>query len=466
MLMTLTIRPLHMTAFRKFQYLLVGILLCSSTITLAALPSFLGDAPLPSLAPILDKVTPAVVNIATKNSIQERENPLLRDPFFRRFFRIPNQPKKRSSQSLGSGVIIDASKGYIITNHHVIDKADEITVTLRDGRSFTANVVGSDPESDVAVIQIKAKKLVQLSIANSDALRVGDFVVAIGNPFGLGQTVTSGIVSALGRTGLGIEGYEDFIQTDASINPGNSGGALINLRGELIGINTAIIAPGGGNVGIGFAIPSNMALSLKNQLVKFGEVNRGQIGINVQDLTPELAQAFNLPRNNGVIISQVQAESPAEKAGLRSGDIVLSVNGRDVKNSASLRNSLGLLTVGDKATLNILRNSQQKTIFLSIAKKKIATIDGKRAHKKLAGATLSNLKAKDRQGHLKFGIKIISVKQNSSAWKAGLRKGDIIFMANRVKVKSIIDLISTTKGSSSLLLNIQRQNSAFFILIR
>ncbi|PCH86025.1 MAG: serine endoprotease DegQ [Piscirickettsiaceae bacterium] len=455
-----------MTAFRKFQYLLVGILLCSSTITLAALPSFLGDAPLPSLAPILDKVTPAVVNIATKNSIQERENPLLRDPFFRRFFRIPNQPKKRSSQSLGSGVIIDASKGYIITNHHVIDKADEITVTLRDGRSFTANVVGSDPESDVAVIQIKAKKLVQLSIANSDALRVGDFVVAIGNPFGLGQTVTSGIVSALGRTGLGIEGYEDFIQTDASINPGNSGGALINLRGELIGINTAIIAPGGGNVGIGFAIPSNMALSLKNQLVKFGEVNRGQIGINVQDLTPELAQAFNLPRNNGVIISQVQAESPAEKAGLRSGDIVLSVNGRDVKNSASLRNSLGLLTVGDKATLNILRNSQQKTIFLSIAKKKIATIDGKRAHKKLAGATLSNLKAKDRQGHLKFGIKIISVKQNSSAWKAGLRKGDIIFMANRVKVKSIIDLISTTKGSSSLLLNIQRQNSAFFILIR
>lgn len=457
---------MRISVFHWDKFLLAAVLICSSTLTLAALPSFLGDAPLPSLAPILDKATPAVVNIATKNSIQERENPLLRDPFFRRFFRIPNQPKKRSTQSLGSGVIIDANKGYIITNHHVIDKADEITVTLRDGRRVTAKVVGSDPESDVAVIQIKAKKLVQLNIADSDALRVGDFVVAIGNPFGLGQTVTSGIVSALGRTGLGIEGYEDFIQTDASINPGNSGGALINLRGELVGINTAIIAPGGGNVGIGFAIPSNMALSLKNQLVKFGEVNRGQIGISVQDLTPELAQAFNLARNSGVIISQIQPGSPAEDAGLRAGDIILSINGRTVKNSPDLRNGLGLLAVGDKAQLIILRNTKQKTLTLSIAKKKLATIDGSKVNKKLNGALLSNLSSKDKQGQIKFGVKITAISKFTPPWNAGLRKGDIIIMANRQSVKSIIDLISITKGQRSLLLYVQRENSAFFVQIR
>ena len=234
----------------------------------------------------------------------------------------------------------------------------------------------------------------------------------------------------------------------------------------MVGINTAIIAPGGGNVGIGFAIPSNMAISLKNQLVKFGEVNRGQIGINVQDLTPDLAQAFNLSRNSGVIISQVQKSSPAEKAGLRSGDIVLSINDRAVKNSASLRNSLGLLSVGDAAKLNILRNARQETIFLRIAKKKTATSEGSRVHKKLSGATLSNLSDQDKQGHIKFGVKLLAVTRNSVAWNAGLRKGDIIRTANRISVKSIVDLINFTKGKPSLLLNIQRENSAFFILIR
>ncbi len=326
----------------------------------AAIPTVMEGKPLPSLAPVLEKVTPAVVNIATKNMAHQRENPLLQDPFFRHFFQLPNAPKKRSTQSLGSGVIVDAKKGLIITNHHVIDKADKITVTLRDGRSFNAKVVGNDPESDVAVIQVKAERLVDLKIADSDKLRVGDFVIAIGNPFGLGQTVTSGIVSALGRSGLGIEGYEDFIQTDASINPGNSGGALINLRGELIGINTAIIAPSGGNVGIGFAIPSNMAISLKDQLIQFGKVKRGQLGISVQDLTPDLAQAFNLKIKQGVIISQVAANSPADKGNLHPGDIVLSVNGKLTKNSASLRNSLGLLTIGDVANLQILRNGKKK----------------------------------------------------------------------------------------------------------
>ncbi len=432
----------------------------------AALPVLINEQALPSLAPILEKVTPAVVNIATKNMVQQRENPLLKGPFSRRFFNIPNTPRKRPSQSLGSGVIIDAVKGIIITNHHVIDKADKITVTLRDGRSFNATVIGSDPESDVAVISIKAERLTDLKIADSDALRVGDFVIAIGNPFGLGQTVTSGIVSALGRSGLGIEGYEDFIQTDASINPGNSGGALINLRGELIGINTAIIAPSGGNVGIGFAIPSNMAISLKSQLVKFGKVNRGQLGIRVQNLTPELAHAFSLNIQQGVIISQVDADSPAQKANLYPGDIVLSVNGKSIKNSSNLRNSLGLLSVGNKATLQILRSGKKLSITLKIGKRKIATIDGARAHHQLEGAKLSNLSPSDLQNNTKHGVKIIEIHSGSKASINGLRTGDIITHANRIQTRNILELTSAAKKRKSLLLNINRGNSAFFLIFR
>lgn len=454
-----------MSTFKLF-FLLRVILVFFSLQAHAAFPSFMAEGPLPSLAPILDKVTPAVVNIATKNFVQQRENPLLQDPFFRRFFQIPNTPTKRSSQSLGSGVIVDAQKGLIITNHHVIGKADEITVTLRDGRSFNATVVGSDPESDVAVIKIKAEGLTKLKIADSDNLRVGDFVVAIGNPFGLGQTVTSGIVSALGRSGLGIEGYEDFIQTDASINPGNSGGALINLRGELIGINTAIIAPNGGNVGIGFAIPSNMAISLKDQLVKFGKTNRGQLGISVQDLTPDLAQAFNLSIRRGVIISQIENGSPAEKSGLHTGDIILSVNGKKTKNSSSLKNSLGLLSVGDQATLQILRNKKQQRVTIKIGKKKTVKVDGQRLHSQLEGATLSNLNNEDKQHNVKEGVKLVEVTPYSKAWNNGLRKNDIITQANRVPVRDIIALIKASKGHQSLLLNVQRGNSAFFLIIR
>lgn len=334
------------------------------------------DQPLPSLAPMLEAVTPAVVNISTEGRIVMRRNPLLNDPFFRRFLDIPEQPRERRTQNLGSGVIVDAEQGYVITNHHVIRRADTITVTLRDGRQLKAKVIGSDPETDVAVVQIGAQKLTPLPLADSGQLRVGDYVVAIGNPFGLGQTVTSGIVSALGRNTLGIHGYEDFIQTDASINPGNSGGALVNLRGELVGINTAIFAPTGGNVGIGFAIPSNMVKQLMDQLVKYGEVRRGQLGISVQDLTPELAQAFGMETDRGAVVAQIFPNSAAQKAGLKEGDVVLAVDGKAIRDANQLRNAIGLLTVGERVTLTILRDGETKTIKVRIGVIAVSVLSG------------------------------------------------------------------------------------------
>ncbi|MCB1795838.1 MAG: Do family serine endopeptidase, partial [Candidatus Competibacteraceae bacterium] len=336
--------------------LVLGLAAAVPPPVLAALPALVEGQPLPTLAPMLERATPAVVNIATESRVQLRRNPLLDDPFFRRFFNVPDQPRERRAQSVGSGVVVDARRGYVITNHHVVDGADTITVTLRDGRQLDAKVIGSDSESDVAVIQVPARNLTALPLADSDRLRVGDFVVAIGNPFGLGQTVTSGIISALGRTGLGIQGYEDFIQTDASINPGNSGGALVNLRGELVGINTAIIAPGGGNVGIGFAIPANMVARLMEQIVDHGSVRRGQLGVSVQDLTPDLARAFNLPTSQGAVIAQVSPRSTAAKAGLKEGDVVLRVNERSIRDGGGLRNAIGLLEVGETVRLEILRD--------------------------------------------------------------------------------------------------------------
>jgi Trypsin. len=289
------------------------------------LPPYAEGQALPSLAPMLERSMPAVVNISTSTNILVSENPLMQDPVFRQFFNVPNQQQQRQQQknSLGSGVIIDSHQGLVLTNNHVIDKADKITVTLNDGRQLSAKLIGTDPEADVAIIQIAAENLTMLPIADSSQLRVGDFVVAIGNPFGLGQTVTSGIVSALGRSGLGIEGYEDFIQTDASINPGNSGGALVNLRGELVGMNTAILAPNGGNVGIGFAIPANMIMTIKESLVKHGEVRRGLLGVTTQDLTPELVNAFNLKNKQGAAISRIESNSPQQKQDLSRATLLL-----------------------------------------------------------------------------------------------------------------------------------------------
>ncbi|HYE37656.1 DegQ family serine endoprotease [Methylocaldum sp.] len=447
---------------RRLLPLFLGGLLFFSNAAYAAWPTSVDGQSLPSLAPMLKKTTPAVVNISTRTQIQEAEHPLLRDPFFRYFFDIPNQPRRRETSSLGSGVIVDAKRGYILTNNHVIDKADEITVTLNDGRHLNAKLIGADPESDIAVVKVEPQNLSELPIADSGQLQVGDFVVAIGNPFGLGQTVTSGIISALGRSGLGIEGYEDFIQTDASINPGNSGGALVNLRGELIGINTAILAPSGGNVGIGFAIPANMATSIMNTLVEHGEIRRGLLGVAVQDLTPELAQAFGLTQTQGAVITGVQPDSPAAKAKLEPGDIVLAINDRRVKNSMDVRNAVGLQQIGDEVTIEVLHKGENVVREAKIAAPKISREEGKKIHPKLSGTLLSNTEPNEPAQ----GVRVEKIHTASYAFQAGLRPGDIIVMANRQPVSNLKDLKAAAGGSGELLLNLQRGNGSFFLLLR
>jgi Do/DeqQ family serine protease len=350
--------------------LMSGIAACmpaaDSALAAAPIPEIAGGA-VPSLAPMLSRVTPGVVNIAVRGKVKS-ENPLLQDPFFRRFFNLPQrqQQEERETQATGSGVIVDAAQGYVLTNGHVVDNATRIEVTSKDNRRFTAKLVGRDTETDIALLQIPSQNLVAVPMGDSDRLQVGDFVLAVGNPFGLGQTVTSGIVSALGRSGLGIEGYEDFIQTDASINPGNSGGPLVNLQGQVVGINTAILAPGGGNIGIGFAVPVNMARRVMDQILRYGEVKRGRIGVAIQDLTPDLAQAMNTKQTNGAVIARVESGSPAEQAGLKSGDLVVAVNGTVVHSGTQLRNMIGLARIGDQVTLTVDRRGSEYTVPVRI----------------------------------------------------------------------------------------------------
>jgi Do/DeqQ family serine protease len=322
---------------------------------------------IPSLAPVLKEVTPGVVNISVRARQRGADNPLLADPFFRRFFNIPDSAQRpRDVEATGSGVIVDAANGYVLTNYHVIENAEAVEVTTKDNRRFEARIVGRDPATDVAVLKIEGKGLKAVPFGDSDRLEVGDFVIAIGNPFGLGQTVTSGIVSALGRSGLGIEGYEDFIQTDASINPGNSGGALIDLRGRLVGINTAILAPGGGNIGIGFAVPINMARAVMDQILKYGEVKRGRIGIAIQELTPEIANAIGTHRVDGAVIARVEPRSSADRAGLEAGDLVVAVNGTPVRSMAQLRNKIGLTRLGETIHLTVERHGELKSVAAKV----------------------------------------------------------------------------------------------------
>jgi Do/DeqQ family serine protease len=319
-----------------------------------------------TLAPLLRQITPGVVNIAVRSRIERPANPLLDDPFFRRFFDLPEMPRQRDVLSAGSGVIVDAPRGYVLTNSHVVANADQIQITLKDRRAYPARLVGSDPETDIALLQVDAPDLTAVPFGDSERLQVGDVVIAIGNPFGLGQTVTSGIVSALGRSGLGLEGYEDFIQTDASINPGNSGGALVSSRGELVGINTAILGPTGGNIGIGFAVPGNMARAVMTQLIEHGEVRRGRLGITIQDLTPGLADAMNLDLRGGAVISGIEAGSAAARAGLEPGDVIVEVNERPVLDADDLRNLIGLMPVGTDLEIVLYRNGRARSLAAKV----------------------------------------------------------------------------------------------------
>jgi serine protease DegQ len=454
-------RELSVKLVIRSIFLLVVSILVSGP-ALAALPAAIDGEPLPSLAPVLKQVTPSVVNVNTQTRVRVR-SPLMDDPFFRRFFNVPNQPRERIAQSLGSGVIVDAKKGYVLTNNHVIAGADEIYVGLKDGRSLEAKLIGTDPDTDLAVIQIPADDLTALPLADSDELQVGDFVVAVGNPFGLGQTVTSGIVSALGRAGLrGLE-YQNFIQTDASINPGNSGGALINLRGELVGINSAIFTPSGGNVGIGFAIPASMARHVMSQLTEFGEVRRGTFGIEVQNLTPELAGAFSIDVGRGALVSGIAAGSAADEAGLQPGDVILRMAKSDINSAQDFHNAEGRLAIGESLKVEYVRKGKKRNVRLTI--QPVPVIKGVDLDFRLEGASFTNLTER-HQKQVLAGVLIEELDSRSRLARQGLSVGDVITGANREKVRNLSDFSKALEQMRSpLLLQVVRGSRAYVVRI-
>jgi Do/DeqQ family serine protease len=431
----------------------------------AALPAAGADSPMPSLAPMVKRASPSVVNIATRGTIKEKpgqRNPLLDDPFFRRFFDAPqdSKPRERQFQSAGSGVIVDAKNGYIITNHHVVENASEITITLLDNRSFAAKVIGSDEGADIAVLQAQQPNLIAMALGDSARLEVGDFVVAIGNPFGLQHTVTAGIVSALGRSGINPEGYEDFIQTDASINPGNSGGALVNLKGELVGINSAILSGSGGNIGIGFAIPVNMVKGVMDQLIKYGQVKRGQLGVNIYNVTPEIAKEYGLTDSSGALVAGVAQGSSAEHAGVKTGDIITSINGLVVKSAGELRNAIGMLRVGDKVEIGLLRDGKPHKVTALIGERNEAeTANAADINPGLEGAELVD--APDAAGVL-----VRAVQDGSPASQTGIKTNDLIVGVGRTPVSNTKTFRAAAKGANVLLLNVRRGSAVVLIPIR
>jgi len=420
--------------------LLASLLLSASGIGLAparaaTLPAAVNGQPMPSLAPMLQRVTPAVVNISTKTRVQVRDA-YFDDPMVRQFFGLPATPRERVEQSLGSGVIVDAAKGYVLTNNHVVGGADDISVTLQDGRTVKGKLIGTDPDTDVAVVQIPADHLQALPLADSTKLQVGDYVVAVGDPFGLGQTVTAGIVSALGRSGLGDTGYQNFIQTDASINPGNSGGALVNLRGELVGINTMIFSPSGGNVGIGFAIPSAITSDVMQQLLAHGKVQRGSLGVQTQAITPRIAQLLSLKDNNGVVVTGVSDGSPAARAGLQPGDVLTTLDGKPLRSEQELRNAEGLLPVGSAVHLGVLRDGQAREVSATLAVEKLASADGGQLDPRLAGVRFSELSERQRSAGM-YGVAISAVQPGSRAARAGLTTDDVLIGVGNQRITSL-----------------------------
>jgi Do/DeqQ family serine protease len=423
---------------------------------------------MPSLAPMIEEVSPAVVSIAVTSDVEVRGTSG-QDELLRRFFDFDLPPEgHRQVEGAGSGVIVDAEHGYILTNHHVIESAEKITVTLLDNRSLHATVLGSDEGSDIAVIKVDPGRLKALPLGDSDKLRVGDYVVALGNPFGFGHTVTSGIVSALGRSGLNREAYEDFIQTDASINPGNSGGALVNLNGELVGINSAIISRSGGNVGIGFAIPVNQARAIMDQLIEYGAVSRGLLGVNISDISPETAEIYGLPDNSGALVARVSEGSAAEAAGIQINDVIISVNGMRLRDSGALRNAIGLMRPGERVTVGLIRDGKQMSVTAALGKLETTTAaveppapeDAAELDPVFQGAEIVTNESGVE------GLLVARVDQGSPAAESGLKPGDIITKVNRIRVRSMAEAKPILDEARSIILEVQRGNRNQVILMR
>lgn len=453
---------------KQFLRGIVGIFIFTGMLFIST-SSFSANPPIDSsIAPMLKTVMPAIVNLRAQIKITDFNT--LREIIKQRGGQEEDvksdQPLPNSFTSVASGVIVDAKNGYILTNAHVINDAQTIVITLSDGRHYTAKVIGVDKPSDVALLQIKAKNLTAVPLGDSNQVKVGDFVAAIGNPFGLSQTVTSGIVSALGRTTLGIESYENFIQTDAPINPGNSGGALIDMRGQLVGINTAILAPSRGSIGIGFAIPANMAKSVMMQLLEFGNVKRGMLGVGAQDITPELASAFNANNTNGAAITQIWPNSPAQNAGLQVGDIITTVNGVNIKNANDVVSTIGFLRVDSKININILRNNKPITVNVTLTDPKKRKINIEQMDPFLYGVGLKDFSVLSPVHGTVDGVLVMTVEEDSKPWQSDLRPGDVITSANQQKVKTIADLKTvTSKADKILLLNVLRGSGAVFLVI-